>query len=441
MAARTIFTEVGRSGLNAPSGMIQEEFLRNLTGRNWDTTIRQMTENDSVIASTLYAIEMLARQVSWTMEAADSSQPAQAEAEFFHAALLRDQACSWQDTVAEILSMIPWGWSFFEIVYKQRQGESRDPARRSKFTDGRIGWRKFAIRSQDTRLRWEFAEDGSVQALVQLPPPDYLSRTIPIEKALLFRASSRKSSPEGRSLLRGAYVPWYFRNRLERLEGIGVERDLAGLPVAYVPAAMLTARDDASKGLLEQVRQTIASIRRDEEEGIVWPLAFDANGKQLYDLKLLSTGGQRQHNTDAIITRYKRDTLMCLLADFLLLGHDGVGSFALGQSRTSLFTRALNALLDSICETINEYAIPRLAALNAIPREMCPRLCHGPVEDIPLESLSKYITDLAGVGAITFPTSDGALEEYLLEQANLPVSAVESRERTSNAEEETDSES
>lgn len=420
-----LYSEFGATGLPHYAGQIYDEILRDLQGGRWDCIVRQMAENDPVIAATLYAIEMLARQVSWTLAPADESSAAGREAEFFKGALLEDQSISWQDTLAEILSLIPWGWSFFEIVYKERQGEGRDPRRRSKFADGRIGWRKFAIRAQETRIRWEFDEGGGVQALTQNPPPDYGERTIPIEKALLFRATSRKSSPEGRSLIRSAYVPWFFRTRLERLEGIGVERDLAGLPVAHVPAALLSSQKAEDAAVVTSIRQLVSNIRRDEQEGIVWPSAYDPNGNQLYRLELLSTGGARQHNTGQIIDRYKRDTLMCLLADFLLLGHGDRGSFALGESRGNLFARAVNALLDAICGTINDYAIPRLGALNAIPSALLPRLEHGPVEQVTLKDLIEYVSKLADIGAVGFPTEDGVLETYLLEQANLPGSGAQ----------------
>ena len=69
-----------------------------------------------------------------------------------------------------------------------------------------------------------------------MPPPSYNLYTIPIDKALLFRTKSRKDNPEGRSILRNAYRSWYFKRRIQEVEGIGIERDLAGLPVMYAPA-------------------------------------------------------------------------------------------------------------------------------------------------------------------------------------------------------------
>ena len=68
--------------------------------------------------------------------------------------------------------------------------------------------------------------------------------TIPMSKALLFRTKSRKNNPEGRSILRNAYRSWYFKRRIQEIEGIGIERDLAGLPVMHGPEGLDLWNDD-----------------------------------------------------------------------------------------------------------------------------------------------------------------------------------------------------
>ena len=62
-----------------------------------------------------------------------------------------------------------------------------------------------------------------------------------MEKCLLFRTQTHKNNPEGRSILRNAYRSWYFKKRIEEIEGVGIERDLAGIPIAYVDPAIMSA--------------------------------------------------------------------------------------------------------------------------------------------------------------------------------------------------------
>ena len=71
--------------------------------------------------------------------------------------------------------------------------------------------------------------------------------------------------------MRNAYRSWYFKRRIQEIEGIGIERDLAGLPVIYGPENFDIWDNqnpqtvEARSGLEAMVR----SIRRDEMEGVV----------------------------------------------------------------------------------------------------------------------------------------------------------------------------
>lgn len=417
---RTIdFREVGATGLRRFSGFIFEEFLKELTGIKGVQIYKEMGSNDPTIRAFLYAIEHLTRRVKWRVEPA-SVQPIDQEAADFLETCKDDMSATWSDTIAEVMSMLQYGYSVHEIVYKRRCGNVFDPSMRSKHSDGRIGWRELPIRSQDTIYRWQFDDHGGIQGVEQLAPPHYYHVTIPVEKFLLFRTTLHKNNPEGFSALRGAYRPWYFKKHIENIEGIGIERDLAGLPVAEVPPELLSQSATPQQKLqLQYIKQLVTNIRRDEQEGIVFPLAYDLNGKEMYRLKLLSTGGQRQFDTDKIVQRYDQRIAMVVLADFLFLGHGGVGSQALVKSRTDLFSMALTSFLDIIEQIFNRYAIPRLFELNDFGVSDYPQLRHGDVLNVDLTTLGDYITKLAGAGFPLFPNAD--LEKHLMEVANLPL--------------------
>ena len=188
--------------------------------------------------------------------------------------------------------------------------------------------------------------------MTQMPPPDFGLFTIPIQKALLFRTESAKDNPEGRSILRNAYRPWYFKRRIQEIEAIGIERDLAGLPVFYAAndIDIWNAEDPEMVRLHSMLLRMVKNIRRDEYEGLVLP-----DG---YRFELVSTGGTRQFDTNAIINRYDTKIAQTVLADFIMLGHEKVGSFALSSDKTELFSVAISSFLDIICETFNSQGIP-----------------------------------------------------------------------------------
>ncbi|MBC7340901.1 MAG: hypothetical protein H5U02_00345 [Clostridia bacterium] len=411
------FAEIGVTGLQRWGGLVYEEHLLDLGGPRAVKVYKQMRDDDPIIGAILFAIKMLCRQASWRVEPGGSKQ-ADLEAADFLESCMYDMSQSWHDTVTEILSMLVFGWSYHEIVYKRREGASRDPTRKSKYNDGRIGWRKIPIRAQETLNAWIFDEDGGIQGMKQLAPPDYRLTDIPIEKALLFRTESSKNNPEGRSVLRNAYRPWYFKKNIEVIEAIGIERDLAGFPVVWVPEKIANPETEEERGSYEAFKRLVTGMKRDQQEGAVMPLVYDERGNKLYDLTLLSTGSRRQFDTTAIVQRYDTRIAQTVLADFIMLGVQKVGSFALASSKTHLFAVAIGAYLDEIEEVFNTHAVPRLFELNGWKLENLPEIRHGDIEDVDLEELGNYISKLAGAGAQLFPNE--ALEKYLLDVANLP---------------------
>jgi hypothetical protein len=220
-------------------------------------------------------------------------------------------------------------------------------------------------------------------------------------------------------------VSWYYKRRIQEIEAIGIERDLAGMPVAYVPPQMLSnnATQD-ERNALEAIKQIVRNIKRDEQEGIVFPLAYDPDTKLLaYDLKLLSTGGRRQFDTNEIVNRYDQRIAMTVLADFMLLGHEGVGTQALSVSKIELFLTSLNAYLSNIAETFNNHGIPRLMRMNGVSEELSPTLTYTPPKNVDIDAIGRYVTQLSQAGATLFPDDD--LENYLRGLAGLPQGQAE----------------
>lgn len=396
------YAAIGTSGLLQYNGRVAEEYLRELQGVRWQRVLREITSQDPTVGAALFAIEMLIRQVVFEVVPA-SDDPADHDTAEFIEACMSSMHGTWPETLAEILSFLPHGHVELEIVYAKR-------------ADGRIGWECWGVRSQETIDRWEFDDGGRAVGFWQIAPPKYQQTYIPLEKCLHLRTTSRKGNPEGRSVLRNAYRPWYFKQNIENVEGIGIERDLAGFPVVRIPAAVINkAGADYTAW-----KNVATNIRRDEQEGLVIPSdLYQGTSIPQYSVELLSTGGSRAFDTDAIIGRYNAQIAMSLLADFIVLGHEKVGSFALSSSKTELFGVALGAFLETICEGIKKQCFQRLLALNGIPAERCPTLQHGDIETADLGVLGTFVQQITGAGvAMTDP-----IARWLLEQAGIPVPA------------------
>jgi len=409
---RAEFIEIGSSGLRRSGGTINEEFLPNLQGVKGFKVFREMRDNDPVIGAMLYAIDKVVTRLEWRVEGEDERTA------MFVQECLDDMSDSWDATLQNILSMLVYGWSFHEVVYKIRGGLSNDPKINSRFNDNRIGWRKWPVRAQETLQEWMLDEKGGIQGMVQMDPSGGGLHRIPIEKACLFRTTTNRNNPEGYSLLRNAYRPWFYKRRIEEIEAVGIERDLAGLPMAYVPPEyLMNTANPAQKAVLQSITEIVQNVKRNEQEGIVFPAAYDDQGNRVFDLTLLSSSGARQFDTGAVIQRYDQRIAMSLLSDFLLLGSDRVGSFALGTAKIDLWTLAVDSIAKTIAEVVNQYAIPRLLKLNAMRTDRMPELTYGQVSSVELTEVADYVSKLVGVGAIM---PDSGLESHLRQLGDLP---------------------
>lgn len=405
--------EIGRVGQRRYGGIFYEEFLSELRGRKGAEVFTEMSNNDETIGAILFAIEMLVRQASWNVEPGGSTAKDREAAEFVKSCM-DDMQQTWIDTISEILSFLTYGWSFHEIVYKRRMGRTKDNRTSSKYDDGLIGWMKLPIRSQETLYQWEYDDQDNLIGMTQMPPPDFGLITIPMNKAMLFRTRSRKDNPEGRSILRTAYRSWYFKRRIQEIEGIGIERDLAGLPVITTPEGMdIWDKDDEDMNAIRTgLEAMVKNIRRDSTEGLVLPFG--------YTFELTSTGGSRQFDTNSIIARYDTKISQTVLADFIQLGHESVGSFALSSDKTNLFSMAICAFLDIICQTFNSQGIPALIDINCdhfAGVTDYPRLTHGDIEDVDLATVATFIKDMTSIGVII---PDESLEDYVRQLGKLP---------------------
>lgn len=415
--------EIGTSGVNRWGGYVNDEFIRELQGRRGMAKYREMAFNDYAVWTMMFALQQLIARVSWSVAPSDPNDAEAVEIAEFVDSCRQDMSHSWDDAIDRASSMLTYGWAFLEIVYKKRDGQGADDSsRRSRFDDGRVGWRKLALRRQDTLLQWRFDDAGGILGMEQQAPPNYKVVFIPIERALLFRTTIRDENPEGLSALRGAYRPWYFKKRIEEIEGIGIERDLAGLPTLALPSSYMTPDAPANKrAVYELLKKLVTSVRRDEREGVLLPSDRDANGNKLFEFSLLTTGGKRNFDTSEIINRYARSIFMTALADFIMLGSEKAGSYALSVDKTDMFADAVGGWLKKIADVMTTHAVPKLLAVNGLPLDKSPRVIPGDVKRADLEVALKTIEALARSGATMFPTPSGAIENTLLERAGLPL--------------------
>jgi hypothetical protein len=385
--------ELGNTGLKHSYGLVQEEFLVALQGDRANKVYREMGDNDPIAGAVLYAFENMVRQVTWTATGSRAK---------FVEENMNGMSHSWDDFIAEALSKLQYGWAYHEIVYENR--------------NGRVMWRKLPIRGQDTLARWEFDEHDGIQGMYQYAA-GFKQIKIPIERALHFRTSAKRNNPQGRSVLRTAYRPWWFKKRIEEIEAIGVERDLAGIPIIEVPAELLSSSNTDAVAAVAEFKNIVQNLRNDEQAGLVVPQAYDDKGNKLYTYGLMSSNGRRQFVTGEIVQRYSQQIAMASMADVILLGHEQVGSFALSSDKSRLLTIGLQAQVNEIASVLNKHALPRLFELNGIDQQNT-QIVAGEIAQVDITALAEMIYKLSLAGMPLFPSE--ALSAHVRALADLP---------------------
>ncbi len=422
-AHTSLFQEQGVTGLKSQSGVLYEEFLRELQGTKGQKIYREMCENHPIISSTKHVFANIVRSTTWEEQPASESNEDMAAAEFL-TENRDDLSRPFGELIYEIISGIfTYGWQFHETVHKRRKGFIADSGNTSSFADGKVAWKKFPVRSQETLYKWHLQPDGGIDGLTQLNPNTSLDGSrdrfikIPIHKGLLFRTTTAKNNPEGLSLLRGAFVPWLRQKFLEQAQAIGAERQLVGLPMMRAPSEIVAGKGDFAT-IKNDLISMMSNVRGDEQGFVMVPSESDEDGNPLYEFSLISSPGTGLHDLPTILKWYDQRIAMSLLSDVIIIGHEKVGTSDLSKSKMELLAMALETLADGIEDIFNRIAIPRLFRLNGMNLTAFPKLRHGKIERIDIQALAEYISKLAGVGALILGDDD--LENFLRETGGLP---------------------
>ena len=433
----------GAAGVHISSGIVYEEFITNLHGSKGRKVYREMRDNDSTVGSILFAVEMMLRASKWRIEPKETIDAKsstgtegiertsngvtdhESAVSFLESVLFEDMTTTWDEFIAIALSMLPYGWQYSEIVYKIRNGLTDDPKTSSEYDDGLIGIAKLADRPQATLDRWDVGADGTVYGMWQYPPNYSKSLYIPAEKAIHFVPHPFKDSPEGRSMLRNAYLPWYYLTKIQRIEAIAIEREMNGLPVIAIPNSILNGTSAEAKKAKADYVKMARDIKFNEQGGLVVPsnTYLDEEGnpttvKQV-EFSLVSANGSRAIDSDKVIKRYQGDIARTILAQFILLSQAGSsGGYAQSANESDMFLRAAEGWLESIASTINRQLVTKIWKVNGLDQALMPQVVPGKLKATDLEALSNYIQKLSTAGMSFF---DDETMEYLREEGGLPA--------------------
>lgn len=403
-------SEMAYSGLNVFNGITKDELKEELNFPKSIKTFKQMSYHSTINAAlTLY--EALISKADWKVVPPLNPTAEELEQAKFIEECMQDMDHSWNDFIKDALSMNIFGFSLHEKVYRRRNYSNG-----SNFNDDKIGWKKLPIRSQESITKFIFSDDGNEllgctqnSATVDDPYGRYANRkdkevNIPKSKMLLFRVGRHRGDPFGKSPLRDAYLAWRYLTALEEIEANGVSKDLAGVPVLYLPPQYLS--NDASpeqKSIRAYYENAMRNLQVNQQSSMILPNVYDPDTRQpLFKLELLSqTSSGKNFDTTKVKEYYKNLVLTSLFADLLTMGQSTTGSYALGSIKSSLVGVAIESIVKSITEVINQDLVKQTYELNGWVGARRCRIDFDNLEAPDIDILGKYFQRVASVGYLT----------------------------------------
>ncbi len=389
----------GQHGLSIWGGFVNEEYLTALSP--WSKQVRVYLEmqDDPVIGTLLDAIKLPLLAADFEVEPVSDSPGDTRASEFLWDAMNGMHHQTFRSFAQDQLEALDFGFAVNEIVLDKRE-------------DGNLWIANLDPRGQETLFKWVLSgdhndipiamEQGSFRgALVR-----QTNTTVPLNKSVHAVFRGRKGNPQGKSLLRSLYRPWYFKVNMENMEGIGIERDVGGMPVVTYKDEPLTGNDETA------LKTALKRLRMDEEMFLVLPAEIEkleayASGSKAYDIR-------------AAIDAKNKEILMRMFAQFLALGMSNVGTQALVQGSQDFFSLGLEAVQQLLVDTWNQQLVPYLFKFNTFsgmtPGKL-PRIKWNPAGAVDINAIIESYNKAAEANALTPIRPD---EEFFRSMLSLP---------------------
>jgi len=382
--------EIGASGTTNFQGNIDtEEYVSKLQGSTLYKTMDKMRWSDASVQAALLMCELPIRSAEWDIEPASDSSEDEEIAEFVKINLFDGLMLNWEETLRQILLMLPYGVMVFEKIYKIDEM-------------GLVAWRKWAPRLPRTIEKWHVDKNGELESIEQRAYKNDKFETITIDAQKLLVFTHRKEGDNylGTSILRQAYKHWFFRDKYYKIDAVAQERSGIGIPVITLPDSFTD--DDYTDA------ETLGkNLRGHEKAYVIKKTGWEV---EMLDLK---SGGLK--DPQKMLDHHTREILKSVLAHFIDLGSSSAGSYALAKDQSKMFLVGLDSMAKAIEDLINK-EIEILVDFNWNVKEY-PRLTHSDLGIKDVRELSESLQALIISGAIT---ADDKLEDYMRKALKLP---------------------
>lgn len=400
--------EIGSSGIKIYGGYVYEDYLDKMRGTERADKFDQMRRSDSNVKMLMSAVKNPIKSANWSIKPGnqDNQKEAEADADFIKHILFKDMGKTFNQFLGEALTMADFGHSVFEITHKVVTNHP-------KFGNYN-GIRNLAWRSPRTIERWNVdPKTEELKSITQIADGDLGKFVdIPAEFLIWFNIEQEGSNYEGVSLLRSCYGNWMRKNNYLKLNAAGIEKYAIPTPIVTVPPSK---EDSEEFNRMQLVLQQYTSHQK--------AYLFKPYG---WEIDFSATSSYDPSRVEVSIDNEDKRMSKSFLANFLELGMNGTGAYALSNDLSDFFLSGITHLANEICSKINTKLIPHLIKLNRGERESYPELTVNDISEKAGLELANIFGSLAQ-NEIIIP--DDTLEDHVRERYKLPPRSQDGQRR------------
>jgi hypothetical protein len=363
---------------------------------------KEMEDGDVTVDVSLRAIKTPIMGATFFVQPFDSKPINKDIAEFVKFNIFEGTATPFPITMEHILRMFNDGWSVLEQVYETREWAARKSgANRKNYTM----LKKLAPRPALTIKEIKYDDNGGPLSIVQSAiraEGEVEEVEIKVDQLLIFTFGGLGGDLQGKSILRTAYNPWYFKKELYKVDAIGHERNHLGLPGIEIE------NEGFSKADVDAAWEMVTNVRTNERAGFVTPPGFK--------FVFASPEGQASDILPSI-EHHDSHILLNVLAQFLMLGLTGGGGRATSGSHVDMFQKSVRYFADYICAVLNLYCVPKLVGYNFDTTEFPQVKVRNVGETKDLQMWASAHANLITAGALTM---DDDSENWYRENLDMP---------------------
>lgn len=396
--------EIGSSGTQIYSGYLSEEYLAELRGIKAMKLYDMMRRSDPRIKMVVSAVKNPIKSADWVIrhkEGVTDEAMAEKQKLLIEKILFRDLKGkkSFKKTLHQILSMVEFGYSAFEITHRVIL---KDPV-----FGQYIGLKSIKLIGQKTVYQFNVNCDGDLESITQYATGDVGRNVIvPSEFVMHFSIDQEGDNYEGISMLRTCYGPWLRKNNALKQESVGNQN-------FSTPIAVMSVPDGEQNSV--QYKNAINFLENYANNTSSYLLKPDG-----WDLELKSNTFDSSKIRETIKAENEEITF-AFLANFLNLGSGGGGgSYALSSELSDFFTTSLEFIAEEIADAFNTQLIPALVKLNFPNAESLIELAVSGIADKAGKEFAEVMELLVRSRVLT---PDDELEDAMRKKFKLPPKA------------------